>query len=192
MPFQNGYGVIKYIFALAGDPDDMIFTVGIQASGALTPSELSGVFDAFADNFLDAMTSSYTFRGIQVVGTEAGGAEYSVELFSNAVGTGGGPELPQNCAILLQKRTGLAGRANRGRAYLVGLAQEGEISAAGVISPTYLGSLQTRASQFRTDLLVSGVTGVADVVVNHPVATPTPVTAFVIDDRIATQRRRMR
>lgn len=192
MAFNNGEGLIRWHFKLDSDPEDMIVTLGIARTNAPGEAALSAIFDSYVDNILEHLADVYVFRGIGISGRTSGGVDYDVELFSNAVGTDTLEPLTQNCALLVQKRTGLAGRANRGRMYLPGLLAQDNVSPNGQIDPTSLGELQTSFTAWYDDLLVEASTGITDLLVLHPVGAGTVITAFVVDDVLATQRRRLR
>lgn len=194
MPFiyANGSAKLSYHFKLSSDPEDMIVTIGVLASGPPITTELTAIYDAWADNFVPNMSDEYTFRGFEIVGKDSGGAEYAAELFSNQAGAVSSTFLPSNVALLIQKRTGIPGRANRGRMYVPGHLTAGQVAENGTIAATPLGDFQLAATEFLGDLTNSPVTGISAAAILHPAGTNTPISALVVDDVVATQRRRLR
>lgn len=97
---------------------------------------------------------------------------------------------PANCAVLVQKRTNLAGRRNRGRMYVpLFLLGETSVDALGNITA---GDVTTIQGWFN-DLLVQWTTDdVTPLIFHEDGGVPTQIQSFTVSSRIATQRRRMR
>lgn len=105
-----------------------------------------------------------------------------------------------NTALLVRKVTGLGGRYNRGRMFWPSLNADSIDTSGGVSA----GEVSFHQALFDDFLEVcQGVTGtppvnVSDMVLIHSPrsgeATPTPsaVTALIVEDMVATQRRRLR
>lgn len=194
MPFVigNGTAQLRIVFRLTTDPEDMVATLGLVASAAFTSGELTAIYDALADNLTPILSEDYEFRGYRVTGKSDAGAPYDEEFFSTATGATVASVLPQNCAVLVQKRTGVPGRPNRGRMYLPGVATEASVAPNGIIESSALAGFQAAMNSLYTDLTDGAATGIADLAVLHPAGTHTVITALVVDDTIATQRRRLR
>lgn len=157
-----------------------------------TQANADALIDAMAET-LDNIVSADTIMdgGHVLVGNDGGNLRYDVTLGSPHSGGRAGTGISPQVAILIQKRTALGGRRNRGRMYIAG-ASEGDIGTNGSLS----GTLQT------------AVTGACDGLMNLPVAVPAanisqpvllhdepPTTPTVITDLAmtlysATQRRR--
>ncbi len=109
--------------------------------------------------------------------------------------TNAGSFLPQNCAFLLHKRSGLGGRKNRGRMYLPGV-NEALVDDKGLMSTTAINGVNAAAAATLADIIA--IEGVERMVILHtqplgPVGTvPTPVTTLLLDPVLGTQRRRLR
>lgn len=197
-----GFGQAVYSLTLAGDSEPMVTTLGHDLSAA-------------GSNYEDAANDLHTLFGIYIMGRTI--TDYTLESVTLYVGQDGGPPaiyesteapivggatqqaLPQNCAWLIRKRTGAAGRRGRGRMYIPG-PHELQVSNTGVLSTLYRGDLQTEVNGWHAELLtgLTGGVGPLPPVVLHRsegIGTeppPTPVTAFEVDEKIATQRRRLR
>jgi hypothetical protein len=186
-----GFAQLIFRFQLAGDPEEMITTIGIDITGG--PADTQVVADERRDQFLAAISASqmsgaYTFVGVTVRTWD--GRVY--ESLSGRVGTGGGgAQLPQNCAYLLKKVTASAGRRNRGRMYVpVFIGAEGDVDNTGKITESVRLAIQDvfRPAFFKlTDVILHSQAGIGPAP-----GPPTPITALNLDPVIATQRRRMR
>lgn len=187
-----GFGVLAYRFALAGDPEEMIVTTGIDSTA--TNTGLQALANARRDDFLASITAAqmggqWTFRGVTLRMWDGG----VFEAISGRVGTGAGdPSLPSNCAFLLKKISGFAGRRNRGRMYVpFFIGSEADVDSKGRIVESQRVAIENvfrPAFHEPTDVILhSKATALAP----DPPA-PTPIVRLDLDPLIATQRRRMR
>lgn len=183
-------------FQKAGDNDPMICTMGMDLSGLATSYEqaASDFYDAWSSNVLARQPSSLTLTKAELRVGQDGGDPIVYTETGTAVGTGADTYLPQNCAVLVQKRTALGGRRNRGRMYVPYLAAEAAVDSVGTISTVELAAFQ---SSFNGVLLDLQAIGSGPVVLHENPSVgvppvPTPITSLVVDARIATQRQRLR
>lgn len=193
IPVGYGFGVQQFFCSGVADP--MVITCGFDGT-SIVSAEL--VADVFRAGLTAGLLPSTAFPPTWTFGPTIGyyrSAPTVLEVFENpAVVVGGAPALqtlPPNVSVLYRKRTGIAGRTNRGRFYMppFGLA-ESSVDQAGVIAPLDYGTLQDNA-----DTMMSTWAGLdAHPVVLHsdPVLTPTEVTSLNVDQLVATQRRRIR
>lgn len=189
----NGYGMAVYRFTLAGDSEEMLTTIGIDmVSYADGEAAIAGLHADFVAAWPAAnILLGYTFLGIRFLEGQASGPPVVWEgTQAPVVGTNAGPALPPNCAFLVRKRTGLAGRQHRGRMYLPACLGVGEdsVPSTGVMLEAQRVVLQGRVN-----------TGFAtgDKVILHDslspgALSPTLITSLHLDHRLATQRRRLR
>ncbi len=189
----GGFSQAIYRFSLAGDAEEMIFTLGIIGPGSGTAEQLiADLHAAFVSAWPAAnLLSGYTFLGIRLIVGNTGGAPIVFDgTQAPVVGTNSGPALPPNCAFLVRKRTPLGGRAHRGRMYLpagVGVGED-SVPATGVMLEAQRSALQTR---------VNTAFGGTNKAILHDSLTPgalspTTITSLFLDPRLATQRRRLR
>lgn len=183
-------------FALVGDPEPIFVTFGLDVSG------VSGDFTAAAINVstawaaanspLNNLSNQYTLNGIILTVGQDGGDPIIVEYSPSQAGRSSSAPMPQNCAYLVRKRTGLGGRQHRGRLFMPGL-NETLVDPAGVMSSATVAVLQGDWDAFLA--AVNDPTPMvilhSDPLVGSPPA-PTDVTSLPVDNRIATQRRRLR
>lgn len=205
-----GYGHVIHSLKLDTDAQPMAVTFGVKISPAVTTTTLAqDVTDAcatiFHDDVLPHFSSHYSLLQTEMhyrfeTDLPTDPTRVAVGALSGAGGSSDQPA-PQNCAILIHKRTSHAGRRGRGRLYLPG-PLEASVDQAGVIQPSpYLASLQTMANTWNSD-----IDGVADLdghmwllhsttpAIPVPTDLPVPyeVTSLIVDPIIATQRRRLR
>lgn len=183
-----GFMQVAYRFTLTSDPEIMITTVGVDHGG-----DPATTLDAMAAAFASTLSagdvlSGWSWIGLRGLVGQGTGPPSLVENTTTLNGTGSTAGLPNNCAWLIRKNTALGGRSGKGRSYLppfVGV--EGDVDMRGVL---------TSAQQLGLQGLVDDWFAGFDTVLLHdslsPVSTPTPITQFVVDRQIATQRRRMR
>lgn len=209
VPENIGIGTLRW--ALAGDSQEMVCTLGVQSSRVTFDAEI------MADDLYAAATagsslcagaasliSGWTFVGTTVRLMTATGFE-SGEHVDTIAGTAGGDTLPNNTTLLVKKNTGLGGRHYRGRMYLPLYAiDEGDVGPTGVIASGEVTSMQTRCNNFMTALdtneliplllhypfLQTPVTDPPVVIDAEP--DPTVITSLTVLSQAATQRRRMR
>lgn len=156
-------------------------TVGYHS---VVPADLEAMGNAWRDNMLAEMNSVWHFR--QLRANDSGGLLFSVDY--DAPGAGGGAGLVPNTSYLIKKGTGLSGRGNRGRMYLMG-CDEPSVDEAGRVASGKLTGLVTEITAWLTAV---DAIGNNMVLLHHNlVATPTVITSWTPEPVVATQRRRM-
>jgi hypothetical protein len=177
----------------------MFVTYGVKLDAGVsivTAAMLDVLHEAFFDAIKDTTTSEYNLTATVIEYLIAGELEKRVATHVETKGLlGGPPSLPQSVALLLQKRTGLSGRRNRGRMYLPGINEavvdsRGQVLAASIASlnaslATWLGKFGTIMADFDNMVILHslGISGAPP---------PTVVTQMLVDPVAATQRRRLR
>jgi hypothetical protein len=189
------YAQVNYRFSTPNLNQVAEITHGIQFD-VTTPD-----LDQTADDLMDAwdtawgstLSNQWALVGVDVR-ANLGGSDLEVGTSSLTAQTGGdvAQPPPPNVAVLIQKRSSFAGRANRGRFYFPPIIGEGQVNGAGTIDPTVLGARNVIAANWLA--AVVAVTGVQAMVILHTEAGPLPrvVQSLVVDSRVATQRRRLR
>lgn len=140
-------------------------------------------------NYLGIMPTSMLLEQLQI--RQVSGGELSLDFPVAVGGTGGtGGTLPPMDCALISWRTGLIGRANRGRTYLT--APFESFQDAGTLTTGALDQYQTLADSMI--LIHDGITGLIphfQLVIFHTNAADSPeVAQGLVRNLIATQRRR--
>jgi hypothetical protein len=196
----DGFAHVLHSLTLAGDPEPMAVTYGVgleSTSGSnQLPQLAQDLHGLFGSNMMPKLVNKYSLTRTMLRAGQADLApDFTAEFNGVTVGTGVGNTLPQNCAILVKKATGLAGRRNRGRFYLPGI-DESTVNEVGIITAATVTSIQNALNTFLT--AVNGNLAVTNMVIIHqgpgdvPFLPPTPVTQLICDPLISTQRTRLR
>lgn len=183
-------------WTVAGDAEEMLSSIGVRLQAGIADPAL------VAGNIVTHWTASHTAATLGnqwvLVGARAyvgnDGDPTVGEFIVNQAGTSATGKLPNNCAVLFQKRTALGGRRNRGRMFIPsGYVGEASVGDSGAIVPADLVQMQTRATNFLTAIQNEPVVMDAAVVLHSSTpATPTVITSLTVANKIATQRTRMR
>jgi hypothetical protein len=110
----------------------------------------------------------------------------------------GGTSPPANCAVLVHKRTARGGRRGRGRMYIPWACSVSSIGESGVVLAADITRIGTAVAAWAAQ--VTSLVGPL-VILHRPSTpgtihpsvpgTPNPVTSFVVDPLVGTQRRRL-
>lgn len=187
-----GFAQVAYEWTLSGDPEPMIVTLGADVS------EFNGNFvnaaATYRDRFTSAFTSAgmsneWTFRGVVMRVGQDVGPPVIVESRSSLNGSNAATHLPNNCTALVRKQTNRGGRTGRGRMFLPAWClPEAQVDGRGMLHEDLLTALQANVDQW--------LEGLQTVLLHNDAAPggvqPSPITNFIVDSQIATQRRRMR
>ena len=193
MVIPDGYAQINYLFTGDACPSGAQVTLGVDLEGfAGTPSDLGTQAIGWVSDSLvmQGVSSRVTLSGVLV---KYGPNETGPSAVTAADIDGGYSSSDElaNAALLIHKVTPLGGRAGRGRMYWPG-APLTEATSGGVLQGTYISGTQDNWDSFLAEINED----VAAAVVLHgeggPISLPTPITEFVLDAQVATQRRRLR
>lgn len=142
-----------------------------------------------SDSLLEAMDSNYALIQVNVYANQ-GGLDLLVGQWNgNLPGSVGGEANAPQVAVLIQKQTSFAGRRNRGRMYVPGVATA-STNEDGTIDPGPLATWQLGADTWLNESQAHGI----DLVILHaqPGLPPVPVEHLSVQQTLATQRRRLR
>lgn len=188
----SGYAQVNYKFGGLAAPTGAEITLGMDISNfAGSPADLGSVmYAAWQDNMAGRFPTTLDLLSVLVKfgPTETGP---SAEIPGTGGGNVGSPSAPPNVAYLIRKQTGAGGRAGRGRFYHPGVF-EADVNDSGLIGSEQVGIIQTALDAWYDDLTLGDVTPVVLHGAGSPLTTPTPITGFELDPRVATQRRRLR
>lgn len=188
MIIPAGYAHIVHRLGGAALRTGAAVTYGIAPNGgSFDPTDAALLHGFFGTRIMPRLTN-----GVQLESTimKYGPNDTGPQVVHDGVVVGGISEATAsvNTALLVQKRTALGGRANRGRFYLPGVP-EAQVDGDGLIPSTYRASVETAVDGFLADIVAEGM----NMVILHNVSpTPTIVTSLTVDEYAATQRRRMR
>jgi hypothetical protein len=196
-----GFAQASYVMSLDGDSEPIVVTCGHEldsASGANVDDIADDLFGAFATTVLPEVANVYTLEYVAAyVGQDAADSLVVISGVPAVQGGSAALPLPQNCALLVRKRTDLAGRRGRGRLYLPGLP-ENQVDGAGNVADAHRAGMQALFDDWYDALTVAvGARYYPPVVLHRSEGAgiepaPTPITTFVVEGKIATQRRRLR
>lgn len=189
-----GFGLAQLVFQRDGAPRESITTFGYDPP-TLDPVAHADTINALVRGVGRPITAAQMETGWSFVGVRCTEMDdvgpLQGEFLSLLAGTGAAGAMPPNCAVLIRKFTAAGGRRNRGRMFVPPVhPAETNVSPSGTIAGAQLTNLQTWWGNVLTQM---GVAGLPVVLFHSEVPfTPTPVTSFVVQSVIATQRRRMR
>lgn len=185
-PPTSAFAELAWHFGGLSAPTGAVTTLGVQ--GTMDPVEgwlgvLTGFWDEVRDEFVPELECE---RGTVKVGPVATGPTYSFAI--GTTGTGQGQGVSPNVSVLVRKEVeGISGRYS-GRMYWPG-CNEGRIEANGVLTAQAQGLFQSAFSNAFTHLLNAGLT---PVVFSTSSSDPRNISAVLVQNRVATQRRRLR
>jgi hypothetical protein len=193
IPVGFGQAVVPIRHALHNK--EWVITFGFDAPASPNPVTIAN--DIFLNitgtaNPLQASAigTQYTVGPVRVsVQQELGilsGEGTSVLVGTNAAVT----QPPPQVAVLVQKRSGLGGRANRGRFYVPAVwIAEADIDNLGNLTTTVFNATQAQWNSF---LVNQDTDGYGVWVLHSGFGAPAQVTALNVQRKVATQRRRLR
>lgn len=180
-------------FDLPGDAEPMFISLGLDLASGETPSlATTNNFDSVWQTNLDnVLSSSYSVGpGFTLWGQDGGDIRIDATNTPEQGDQAGNP-LPPNCAVLVQKRTALGGRRNRGRFYVPGIP-EGNVDEVGTIAGATLSTWQTIVNDILSTFVALLTVDACVLLHNTAPFAPTPITDLEVAAKIATQRRRLR
>lgn len=194
----TGYAQVSAVFHLAGDAEPMVATFGVDSGAETNPTNLASDIcvlwiDADTAYAASSMSNLYTVGPFEATIMTPTGPQTGTGT-SSRVGTNSSVlPPPNNVTYLTQKRTDRGGRKGRGRFFQPPAnLHEANIDAVG----TVLLSIYEREQDWATSFLLALDGAGTPMVLLHseeagPIA-PDPVTALVVQQKVATQRTRLR
>lgn len=178
----------------------MAFTIGVHNVG-LANTDVA--LDLFEDLLVTpgsifnggSFSSDYVYLGISAtIGTDTGPVPYEKARFIE--GTLNRPPMPPNVAFLVRKRSNRGGKRGRGRFFMPpAWLAEANIDHLGNIDAN-ISTIQSYVDEIYDGLNDQGLEPVLlhapSLVTPGPVPDPTPITALIVQPKVATQRKRLR
>lgn len=183
-----GYAQVTHNFVTSGIGRRAAITYGVQLEGTdFGETRAANLYTAFQTEVMPQLTTNLLHAGVTIkYGPTATGAFF--EHAGTGVGGKSGEGMSPNNAYLVRKRTALGGRANRGRLYLPGV-DENNVNEAGQVGDTASGLIQDAIDDWEAALETIEM---PMVILHTGSGDPTPVTSLIVDNTLATQRRRLR
>jgi hypothetical protein len=195
VPTPPGFASVSYQLTQTGLTRNAYLTFGVDPTATDPAAVAVSVQAAYNDpgSLNSVMDSTVSLTATRVsLGTD--GSADLVYVLSASIAGGGGSlaSPPPNCAVLVKKSTDLGGRRGRGRMYIPWCLLGTNISEAGVIAAGSITTIQNAVNAWRTALTTRAV---PLVLLHRPgksaIQPPSPVTNLAVDNRVATQRRRV-
>lgn len=199
LPPPSGFAHWAATFRQVSSGRKSVITMGVlhaaAATAAATRANISNAMVS-AGRMLDLATldDGWVLEQQYVLSNQAGVLTSDTSI-TNSPGTLNGPVVTPNVGIVINKRTGFAGRQYRGKMTLpAGYLAETNVDEGGVIDSTFLSGLQTRCTSAFNALVTNNVPPylLHDTPLVGPVPIPTAITSFSANGLVGTQRRRLR
>jgi len=195
MHIPQGFGTVTYFWARVGDTEEMVTSLGFNTLGdPPTDEDADLMFEAWSESDMRTSTTIQTSLVRVEYAVATTGDNELVVAESTLPGVAGGTNsdtTPSNCAILIRKRSGLPGRKNQGRIFYPDCQAEA-VNQNGLLGDENRGNYQAALIDWFGTLSGIGVLDGPVILHTDPADTPTPVTQVIVQNQLATQRRRMR
>lgn len=196
-----GYGLASIPFNVAGDSEEMVVTCGFDPDSALSYDEMAqeiqdqlfgqGIFNA------SSFSDEWTIGPVRIVYHAFNGPQEGLASGSRTGSLTDSETVPNNTAVLVQKRTARGGRPGRGRFYWPPFyPNEESITRTGVLAGAAVTGWQTAMTNWLSGCSSNGV----PLFLLHsrlengdpPAIEPDEITSLVVQTVVATQRTRLR
>lgn len=176
-----------------------VTTHGIELGAGNLDANASAWGMLMEDTFLPLMPPYVGLGTVTVISA----TEYGTYLSATDGGAANNELMAPNTAVLVSEKTNIRGRRGQGRMFLPGLAYEVQVGTDGTLVGAWRVDIQNAADDF----LTGGTPGDRPMVIlqretptgpnapanpTPPLAVPPPVAALIVDEKVATQRRRLR
>lgn len=194
IPVNWANWIMRYQFE--GDAEPMITTMGVNVStwGGDYAEGLEWLSDFWLACIAGSLAETVLSGPYSLAVGQDGGDPITYEY--TATNAGDAPSFPMwpNTAVLVKKATASGGRRNRGRMYVPGLAIRSLVTPAGIIDSAFLADFQTNLDSFLSDINAGTGFNPTNLGVLHsePPSAPAVITTLTADNKVATQRRRLR
>jgi hypothetical protein len=188
----NNPRVARVAMIMQRDTRQVVNTFHVQKTAAWTAGDLSSLALAvkvwWTTYYKPMIPSQYALTQIQVrVYDPVAPLAYDLNVSPPEAGTRGTTPEAGNVTLSMSTRTGYAGRKFRGRMYLAGIGT-GDIS----VTDTVVSALSTLAANAIATLIASALpAGMALTLFHRFTNTFTDITAYVIENVVDSQRRRL-
>lgn len=186
------FAQINAIHTGSGLPHGAQWTLGVGMDTFVgTPADLAQAFEQWIldSNLYDLVSQAVSMTSVLVkFGPNATGPSHLEP--ANEPGTAALQQTPA-ASYLVHKNTADGGHAGRGRLYVPGVPEE-DINTDGLLESGRASAVTTAFASILASANGDGCIPVVLHAEDSPLSTPSPITSFSCDARIATQRRRLR
>lgn len=192
MEIPSGFGQVNWFFTGSNLPSGAEVTCGITTSDWTgTPTEAAEeLYTHWASDIMGILLSTMALAKcvVKFGPTDTG----PTGEFSGSAGGGvGSPGIQPATSLLVSKTTSFGGRAGRGRMFVPGMS-EADVQEDGDVDPSFLTAAQGSFDALFDDMTASNLEPRLLHSATSPLSTPTLIDAFVVQGKVATQRRRLR
>nr|CRY96851.1 hypothetical protein [uncultured prokaryote] len=188
----SGFGQVNWRMEGIGLDGGAEVTCGFELDG-ITPTALGVaalLHDAWDDHIVTNLSNLQVHVSTMVkLGPTATGP--SAVVAGSQAGSDSSAPLPGGNAYLVVKTTDFGGRAGRGRMFVPGLTEAGT-GPGNFINETKLAEIVSDWNDMYAEMVGANLNPVVLHGENSPLSTPTAITSFDPQNRVATQRRRTR
>ena len=192
MIIPAGFAQLNAIHAGAAVPTGAQYTIGFDLqSYSGGPQDLAQLFElaVVASGLYANLANTVDLVAVLVKeGPNATGPSHLEPANQPSSGGTAGATAP---AFLIHKNTDLGGRAGRGRMFLPGVP-EASVNPGGVLASGVATAVTNDLQVLFSEMTAENAIPVVLHNLGSPITTPTPITSFVCDPVVATQRRRQR
>lgn len=179
----NGYSRVTFEYdavSLAGSAP--VWGISIESNPT---SDMLDLFQAWYEtDWAPLVSEAYILRRI-VMRNDFVSLEREILLAGESTAA----DCQPNTALLVSLSSGLVGRANRGRVYFPGVLNEDTVSGSGLV---FAGKIEDYDTAFQALGTALAAEDASMVILHSNSSDPTPVVGYTIQQRVATQRRRLR
>lgn len=192
MLIPDGYAQANLRFTGGSAPSGAQIVLGVDVRGTTdSPSEVAQtLYEAYAIGPLTVSVNTLILAAVDVkFGPTLTGP--SGTFTGATTGTLAVTGIQPGTALLVDKNTAAGGRSGRGRVFMPGVT-EADVDASGNVGAAYRSAAQAQWFEFGTGMTAAGIPLVVLHSAGAPITTPTPITSFSVQARVATQRKRLR
>ena len=185
---------VWFQYLTAGDNEPMYTHLAFGVVAPISQAAVDAGYTAWITSWRTRAAGATTLVGGHILEGAVGGSIRWDSSVSPLTGTNGAQSVPQNSAFLARKSSALGGRRNRGRMYIPSVP-EGDVDSAGVVLSATVTTWNVNLAAMMPGGSIHTAFGfLGDAVILHETGsqTPTTMTDLAMQNRIATQRRRLR
>lgn len=193
MPFVPASGIVSMQCIWSLDNQNVENTFNYQVAGTIDRAKLHDMAASYAA-WVSANASGYPSNSqllkiyLRDMSTQNGTTLEFIPA-TTIVGTNATSVLPSNVTLAIKRETGKAGRAMRGRIYLIGISANQRNDDNHISSAVALSFVTQLNTLMATQLSANGAT---EVIYHRHLGTGTPVVGYVTSDlTFDSQRRRL-